>query len=131
MSMKAQIMRDSTGNIVVQMQGDLTFDNSIPLREELYSIASRHPESEIHINMSGLDFVGSSGISHFVETIKILKTNCRQEIVLSNINPDFVRVFNLYGMEEAKAIMNSFDMDSENTAQLNIRFGNRRRTFEN
>ncbi len=131
MSIKAEIMRDSMGNIIVQMKGDINYDNTIPLRSELTELIDHYPEAQIQIDMAGMEFIGSSGINHFVETLQIIKKQCRQKITLSNVDPDFVRVFKLYGLEEASLIMNSFDMDSDETRSLNIHFGNRKRTFEN
>ncbi|MBY0414420.1 MAG: STAS domain-containing protein, partial [Bdellovibrionales bacterium] len=69
MAMKAQIHTDSLGNIIVHMSGGLDYENSIPLRQELHELTVKNPTCTITLDMNGLDFVGSSGIGIFVETL--------------------------------------------------------------
>ena len=49
MSMKANVLRDANGNIIVHMQGDLNYDHSLPLRNELNSIVNNNPNTKITI----------------------------------------------------------------------------------
>ncbi len=129
MSMKANILRDANGNIIVHMQGDLNYDHSIPLRSELQSIAKSNPNTKITVDLGAMDFVGSSGICHFVETIKFLKEN-KANISLSNVKPEFLRVFRLFDMNEADYVAEIMNFDNDDTENLN-RFANRTQTFEN
>ena len=43
MSMKVQIKRDACGDIIIQMRGDISYENAIPLREELQRILDENP----------------------------------------------------------------------------------------
>ncbi|MGE3608167.1 MAG: STAS domain-containing protein [Bacteriovoracaceae bacterium] len=131
MSMKANVLRDANGNIIVHMQGDLNYDHSLPLRNELQNIATSNPNSKITIDLSAMDFVGSSGICHFVETVKILKENQKCNVSLSNVKPEFLRIFKLYSLNEADYVAELMGFDSDDTESLNSRFGNRNQTFEN
>lgn len=130
MSMKANVLRDANGNIIVHMQGDLNFDHSHPLRNELQQIAQKNPNTKITIDIGAIDFVGSSGICHFVETVKILKEN-KHNVTLSNVKPEFLRIFKLYSLNEADYVAELMDFDNDETEGLNTRFGNRSQTFEN
>jgi anti-sigma B factor antagonist len=130
MSMKANVLRDANGNIIVHMQGDLNYDHSLPLRNELQSIANSNPNAKITIDLGAIDFVGSSGICHFVETVKFLKEN-KTNISLSNVKPEFVKIFRLYSMNEADYVAEIMNFDNDETENLNTRFGNRGQTFEN
>ncbi len=132
MSMKANVLRDALGNITVQMSGDLDYENSMPLRRELHELSVDNPHSKITVDLGGVDFVGSSGICHFVETLSLLNKEKiqTQKISLSNVSGDFKKVFKLYTMEEAEIIWDEFDMDSDDTEQMNTQFGNRKRTFQ-
>ena len=132
MSMKANVLRDALGNITVQMSGDLDYENSMPLRRELHELSVDNPHSKITVYLGGVDFVGSSGICHFVETLSLLNKEKiqTQKISLSNVSGDFKKVFKLYTMEEAEIIWDEFDMDSDDTEQMNTQFGNRKRTFQ-
>jgi anti-sigma B factor antagonist len=128
--MQAKMIRDAQGNIVIHMQGDLNYEHSIPLRQELQVLATKHPNAKITIDLGAIDFVGSSGICHFVETLKILKDNQNRIISLDNVKVEFVKVFRLYGLDEAEHLAHEFNFDNDDTENLG-RFSARGRTFEN
>ena len=128
MSMKAQIRTDSMGNITVHIEGGLDFDNSLPLKNELQNLAQENPASQITIDLHGLDFVGSSGIGFFVETIKILNQK-KEQFKLSNVKSEFLKVFKLYDNDLMSLIEQEFDTDE--TDDLGQRFANRKRTYQN
>ena len=131
MSMKANVLRDANGNIIIHMQGDLNYDHGLPLRNELQQIARNNPNTKITIDMGAIDFVGSSGICHFVETIKLIKENQNQNVGLSNVRPEFLKIFKLYALNEADYVADIINFDNDETESLNQRFGNRGNTFEN
>jgi anti-sigma B factor antagonist len=133
MSMNANVLRDALGNITIQMSGDLDYENSMPLRRELNELSTENPHSKITVDLGGVDFVGSSGICHFVETIQIINKDKHEssKVSLSNVSTDFRKVFKLYTAEEAELIWDQMDMDSDDTSNMNSAFGNRKRTFQN
>jgi anti-sigma B factor antagonist len=133
MSMKANILRDAMGNITVQMQGDLDYEHSMPLREQLNELSTENPQSRITVDLGGIDFVGSSGICHFVETVQIINTKKHDynKMSLSNVSLEFKKVFKLYSIDEAELIWDKFELDNDETSDLSTRFGNRGRTFSN
>lgn len=131
MTMKANVLRDANGNIIVHMQGDLNYDHSLPLRSELQQIANSNPNSSITIDLGAIDFVGSSGICQFVETVKGLKENRKANVSLSNVKPEFLKIFRLYSLNEADYVAELMNFDNDETQDLNSRFGNRTQTFEN
>jgi anti-sigma B factor antagonist len=131
MSMKANILRDANGNIIVHMQGDLNYDHSLPLRAELQNIANSNPNSKITIDLGAIDFVGSSGICQFVETVKYIKENRKATVNLSNVKPEFLKIFRLLSINEADYVAELMNFDTDETETLNTRFGNRAQTFEN
>ncbi len=128
MAMKAQIHTDSQGNIIVHMSGGLDYENSLPLRLELQELSKKNPASTITLDMNSLDFVGSSGIGIFVETLHILNKN-KSQIKLSNVKTEFLKVFKLYNFDAFKLMEDQFDTDE--TENLNQKFGNRKQTFQN
>ena len=128
MAMKAQIRTDSQGNITVHMNGGLDYENSLPLRLELQELTTKNPASTITLDMHSLDFVGSSGIGLFVETLQLLNKN-KEQIKLSNVKTEFLKVFKLYNFDAFKLIEAEFDTDE--TENLNQKYGNRKNTFQN
>ncbi len=131
MSMKANILRDANGNIIVHMQGDLNYDVCAPLRTELQTIARENPNAKISIDLGAIDFVGSSGICHFVETVKYLKEGRKSNVNLTNVKPEFLKIFKLLSLNEAEYVADLMNFDEDDTENLNQRFGNRTQTFEN
>lgn len=128
MAMKAQIRTDSQGNITVHMNGGLDYENSLPLRLELQELTQKNPASTITLDMHSLDFVGSSGIGIFVETLQLLNQN-KSQIKLSNVKAEFMKVFKLYNFDAFKLIEAEFDSDE--TENLNQKYGNRKNTYQN
>lgn len=133
MSMKANILRDALGNITIQMQGDLDYEHSAPLREQLNELSKENPNSKINVDLGGISFVGSSGICHFVESVQIInqKKNEYNKVTLSNVSCEFKKIFKLYSINEAEVLWDSFDLEDDRTEHLGSDFANRKRTFEN
>jgi len=131
MSMKAQVLRDASGNITIHMEGDLSYDHGPTLRKELQTIANENPNSRININLGAIDFVGASGICNFVETLKFLKTEQNSNITISNVKSEFLKVFKLYSLNEADYVAEIMNFDNDETDHLNRQFANRNQTFEN
>lgn len=127
MAMKAHIHTDSQGNITVHMNGGLDYENSLPLRLELQELTKKNPTSTITLDMNSLDFVGSSGIGIFVETLHILNKN-KAQIKLSNVKTEFLKVFKLYNFDAFQLMEKEFDTDE--TENLNQKFGNRKQTYQ-
>lgn len=132
MTIKADILRDALGNITVQMRGDLEYSNSIPLKLKLKELLGKNPHSKVTVDLGGIDFVGSSGICHFVESIHLLNKDSisKKRIGITNVSDDFKKIFRLYSNEEAQMIWDEFDMDDDATSNMNA-FSGRSRTFEN
>lgn len=128
MSLKAQILTDSMGNITIQMKGVLDYENTLPFRQELNQMSEENPACVITLDMHALEFVGSSGIGHFVETLKILSEK-KSQIKLANVKSEFLRVFKLYEGTALEAMITKFDSDE--TTDLSQNFAARKRTFEN
>jgi len=131
MSMKAQILRDASGNITIHMEGDLSYDHGPSLRKELQTIVTQNPHSKINIDLGAIDFVGASGIGQFVETLKGLRSEQKTNVTLSNVKSEFLKVFKLYSFNEAEYLAEVLNFDNDETDNLNRRFANRGSTFEN
>jgi anti-sigma B factor antagonist len=128
MSLKARLRTDALGNVTVHMEGGLDYENGLPLRKELQEIVESHPAMAVTIDLNGLDFVGSSGIGHFVETIKLLNEN-KQRIKISNVKSEFLKVFKLYDLDLMSCLAEEFETDD--TENLSQRFAGKKRTFQN
>ena len=52
-------------------------------------------------------------------------------INLSNVKPEFLKIFKLYSLNEADYVAELMNFDNDETENLHTNFGNRNRTFEN
>ncbi len=128
MSLEANIQTDSEGNLTIHMRGGLDYDSIQSLRQELQDITTNHPYTHITLDMNQVDFVGSTGIAHFVDTLNALNRN-RANIQMANVKSEFIKVFKLYKMEALELMLQEFDNDE--TEFLSQKFANRKRTFSN
>lgn len=128
MSMKARVRTDANGDIVVHMEGGLDFENTIPFKSELEDIIKNNPASSVTIDMTSLDFVGSSGINYFIEAIQDFNQQ-KDQIRLTNVKKEFVKVFKLYQVDIMSLIVDDFDNDD--TEIHKSRFNSTKRTFAN
>jgi anti-sigma B factor antagonist len=128
MAMKAHVRTDSSGNVTVYMRGDLDYENNSLIKGQLLELLDENPAGTITLDLNNMDFIGSSGIGIFVETIKILNEK-RNAIKLANVHSDFLKVFQLYDKSALEYLIERFDTDeTDNLSQL---FANRKKTFEN
>ncbi|MFG1484101.1 STAS domain-containing protein [Halobacteriovorax sp. HFRX-2_2] len=127
MTMQARVRTDSTGNITVHIEGGMDYENIIPLKQELASITNTHPTSLITLDLTALNFVGSSGIGVFVDTIKALNKR-RDQVRLSNVAPEFLKVFKIYNFDAMEILINEFETDDTELSQF---YGQKKRTFQN
>ena len=111
MSLNAQIRTDALGNITIYMNGDLNHDCNKKLRSEILEISNSHPHSIITIDMHSLDFVGSSGISNFVDLLKYLKDKNPHRFKISNIKSEFLKVFEIYNFSAYEMMISDYESD--------------------
>lgn len=96
--MKTQIKK--TGDtIVVHMDGTLDFETHLPLRENLNKLvrqAKTDQAAKIIFNLENLEFVGSSGISSFVQTLKEFNASVPTRPAYCNVKNEFKRVIKAF-----------------------------------
>lgn len=128
MSMRARVRTDAIGNITVYMDGDLDFENGLPLRAQLELLKQENPSSTITLDMDGISFVGASGIGHFAETLQALNEQ-RDQIRLTNVKKEFLKVFKLYNFEAMEIIIDQFENDE--TEMMASMSSGKKKTFQN
>lgn len=114
--MNACVHTDAKGNITIQLKGGLNYENSGNFQSELEELFNEHPMAVITLDLYFLDFVGSSGIGAFVQSIKRMNET-RKRILLSNVKPEFLKVFKLYNFEEMQEILVDKVENNESSGQ--------------
>ena len=127
MGLNAQIRTDALGNITIYMNGDLSYDYNTRLKKEIIEISESHPHSIITLDLHSLDFVGSSGISKFVDLLKYLNNKNPSRYKISNIKSEFLKVFEIYNFNAYEMITQEYESDNTDI-KTNSKSGN---TFPN
>ena len=90
--------------MIVSMEGRLDFETAGPLREDLGKLTRKAKTDsaprKIIVNCENLEFVGSSGISSFVQTLKEFNANAPIRPRYANVKSEFKRVIKAYDEAE-------------------------------
>ncbi|MFN8370812.1 MAG: STAS domain-containing protein [Bacteriovoracaceae bacterium] len=123
MSMRAKIDTDVNGNIIVRMEGSLDFDNNIPLRHELQRMVTKNPAIKVILDLQGIDFVGSSGIVTFFETVTEINRK-KNSVRLTNVRKEFIKVFKIYDSVNLADLILNFEEEDDSLIEISRKNGN-------
>jgi anti-anti-sigma factor len=95
----------NTGDaIIVTMDGRLDFEAYVPLRENLFKLADQantdSVPKRIIFNFEKLEFVGSSGISSFIQTLKDFNTSVPTRPRYCNVKSEFRKIIKAFDEEQ-------------------------------
>lgn len=105
--MNAKIQKEGDV-LVVYLDGTIDFDSTEPFRK---TVLTHLKEQKVIFNLKDLSFVGSNGITPFIETMTQLCELNRQGVRFCNIGSEFRRIF------EASEIKNLEIYESEHLAK--------------
>ena len=93
-SMKSKISQvdDFT---VVELSGYLDFENSNPLAASLEGLYKSNKQAKVIIDLTGLEFVGSSGISNFVKSLRTFN-KLRMKPAYCGMKNEFIKLFRAF-----------------------------------
>lgn len=106
--------------LVVSLDGRLSFETQEKMRESLNKILRRSKTDEtakkIIFNLQNLEFVGSSGISSFVQALKEVNRDAPTKPRYCNVKSEFKKIIEAFDEESAfeffdneERARNSFD----------------------
>ena len=91
--------------MVVTMDGKLDYETQEPLKQDLLRLAKNvntdSTPTKIIFNLENLDFVGSSGISAFIQTLKDFGSRSTTKPRFCNVKSEFRKVMKAFDEEEA------------------------------
>lgn len=115
--MKTEIKKQGN-TILVTMNGKLDFETQIPLREDLARLAKQaRTESapkKIIFNLENLQFVGSSGISSFIQTMKEFNQNAPSKPRYCHVRTEFKKIIQALDVEKVFDFYDDEDSAIEN-----------------
>jgi len=89
--------------VIVQVEGRMSFETQVPLKDSLEKIIDEtHRDTapkKIIFDLSALDFVGSSGISSFVQTLKDINQAAPTKPRYCNVKSEFQKIMKAYDNE--------------------------------
>jgi anti-anti-sigma factor len=102
--MKTQVKKNGD-TLVVSMEGRMNFEIQDAIREDLHQLVADAKKTDqsaakIVFNLKELEFVGSSGISNFIQTLKEVSDRTEQKPRYCEVSSEFRRV--MQALDESK-----------------------------
>lgn len=95
MAMKTNIRKDGN-SVVVMLEGRLDFETSDVFRESLMKLEKQVGDSRVIFDFSNLQFVGSSGISAFVQALREFNTRATSRPRYTNVKSEFRKIISAF-----------------------------------
>lgn len=104
MSLRASLVNQGEVTIIA-LEGKLDFENQDILRESIVTLISQG--RRVVVDMEGLSFVGSSGITHFIRSLYELQERGLRVPHLCNVKSEFLKIISAYDVNREFAIHGS------------------------
>jgi anti-anti-sigma factor len=85
---------------VLELKGNIDFETAKPFREQCSLLLKKSEATpKLIFNMKGLKFVGSSGLSSFIQTLKDLN-HLKTKPRFCGVGSEFKKMFRIYSPDE-------------------------------
>lgn len=115
MAMKTNIRKDGDA-VIVSLEGHLDFETTDTFRESLNRLERQTANNRVIFDLSQLQFVGSSGISAFVQALREFNVRAAQKPRYANVKSEFKKIIVAFDennsfefWETTERAMRSFD----------------------
>ena len=81
--------------VIFELEGHLEFETTVKFKEACEEILQKAPSTRLVFDFERLKFVGSSGINHFMTTMKELLSFAPAPKMI-RVSKEFDRIFNAY-----------------------------------
>lgn len=102
--MKA-IIKKQGDTTIVSMDGKLDYETQEPFREQMAKFCRQNRTdsvaTKIIFNLENLEFVGSSGISAFIQTLKDFNSQAQSRPRYAHVKSEFKRIIKAFDEEES------------------------------
>lgn len=95
MAMKTQV-RNQGGKTIVSIEGKLDFESSDAFRQWLLQFSRASGNGQIVFDLRALQFVGSSGITQFIDSLREFNQSASIKPIYSNVSSEFRRMMAVY-----------------------------------
>lgn len=97
--MKTQIT-ESKHFIIVSCNGLVSHETQGTLKDGLRALQSQETSKEIIFDFKDLEFVGSTGITQFIQTLKDFNSQSKVKTRYCNVGPEFKKFIRAFDPEE-------------------------------
>lgn len=95
MAMKTSIRKEGQ-SVIVSLEGQLDFETTDQFRESLMKLEKQTQGSRVIFDLSDLQFVGSSGISAFVQALREFNSRAAQKPRYTNVKSEFKKIITAF-----------------------------------
>ncbi|MEW6057007.1 MAG: STAS domain-containing protein [Bdellovibrionota bacterium] len=96
MAMKTSIRKDS-GALIVSLEGHLDFETTDSFRQNLLKLEEEAAKNQrVIFDLSDLHFVGSSGISAFIQALREFNSRAATKPRYTNVKNEFKRIISAF-----------------------------------
>ena len=118
MAMKTNI-RTENDNVIISIEGFLDYETTDSLKKELFTLQKNVANNQVIFDLGALQFVGSSGIAAFVQTLRDFNTRAGRRPRYTNVKSEFKRIMNAFDetgsfdfWDTTERAVNSFQVDN-------------------
>jgi anti-anti-sigma factor len=104
MSLRASLVNQGEVTVIA-LEGKLDFENQDILRESIVKLTNQG--KRVVVDMEGLNFVGSSGITHFIRSLYEFQERGLAVPHLCNVKSEFRKIISAYDVNREFAIHDS------------------------
>jgi anti-anti-sigma factor len=90
------IIREDENNIVVSFEGKLDFETTDSFRESLLRLQDQGTNKRVIFDMDHLQFVGSSGISAFIQALREFNGRAGLKPRYTNVKNEFKKIITAF-----------------------------------
>lgn len=113
--MKTHIRKDGD-SVVVSLEGQLDYETTDSFRESLLRLERQNGSARVIFDLGQLQFVGSSGISAFIQALRDFNGRATTKPRYTNVKSEFKKVINAFDegqsfefWENTERALKSFD----------------------
>jgi anti-anti-sigma factor len=101
--------RPAEGILTVSIEGELDMRRSLEVRQELRAAVADHRADAVIVDLTGLDFIDSTGLAALVDVSRALKQADRAELVAACSRGQVKRVLALTHIDRIVCVVDSLD----------------------
>lgn len=111
MSLRASLLNQGEVTVIA-LEGKLDFESQDVLRESIINLTRQG--KKVVVDMEGLNFVGSSGITHFIRSLYELQERGMSVPHLCNVKSEFRKIISAYDTNRDFSIHDSREAAVDN-----------------